>query len=84
MIQTDTGLLNLLPETVYINQVTNKISPKNCHIHNKENRFQIASINLALTDRLIVHHFISLLVLLLFTGSLVLLLFKKRKGGQLT
>lgn len=59
MIQTDTGLLNLLPETVYINQVTNKISPKNCHIHNKENRFQIASINLALTDRLIVHHFIS-------------------------
>lgn len=40
MIQTDTGLLNLLPETVYINQVTNKISPKNCHIHNKENRFQ--------------------------------------------
>lgn len=39
MIQTDTGLLNLLPETVYINQVTNKISLKNCHIHNKENRF---------------------------------------------
>lgn len=44
MIQTDTGYYPLLPETVYINQVTNKISPKNCHIHNKENRFQTASI----------------------------------------
>lgn len=41
MIQTDTGLLNLLPETVYINQVTNKISPKNCHIHNKDIDFKL-------------------------------------------
>lgn len=40
MIQTDTAYYPLLPETVYSNQVTNS------HIHNKENRFQTASIML--------------------------------------